>query len=124
MVPVEASVVGSAVVKWFPSLGAALAVSALVIVCLVLDFNVAAIFLVGGPTFALGLLVGDSAVRRDRAVRRLVRIGYRSGAEEVGLTDLVRVLGTRDVVQARTDYLRAEEDRMQAMYRRGECSDY
>lgn len=110
--------------KWVPALSAALAVSVLVIACVVVGVNALALTVVGTPFFALGLLVSDGAVRRDRAVRRLVCTGYASGAEEVGLADLVRVLGTRDVVAARSVYLRAEETRLREAYWNGDASDY
>jgi hypothetical protein len=65
-----------------------------------------------------------ATVARDRAMRRLVCAAYEVGVDAVGLRSVVQVLGTPDVVQARTDHLRAEEARLAGRYANGDASDY
>lgn len=73
---------------------------------------------------SLGMVFGGQAVARDLAVRRLVTEAYRAGAAVARLNDLARVLGTPDVVQARTDAHRAEAEVWASRYANGESSDY
>lgn len=111
--------------KWLPSLSAALAVSVMVIATVVVGVNVLALAVVGAPFFALGVLVTDGAVRRDRAVRKLVVAAYAADRPDtLAPTVIARVLGSRDVVKARTDYLRREDARLSSAYQSGDASDY
>lgn len=72
----------------------------------------------------LGLVHAREALFRDRAVRRLVATAYRAGAGQVGLAHLSRVLPTPDVVQARSEALRAEAEMLAQRYANGDASDY
>jgi hypothetical protein len=72
----------------------------------------------------LGLDVAREAVRRDRAVRRLVVAAYEAGAAQKSLAALTEVLGTPDVVQARTAHLRREAAVLAQRYANGDASDY
>jgi hypothetical protein len=62
------------------------------------------------------------AVRRDRMVRQLLVAAYQADAPPRGSEDLVRLLGTPDVVKARSDYLRREDVRWAQMQANGEAS--
>jgi hypothetical protein len=61
---------------------------------------------------------------RERRVRALIVAAYAADAPHTRPGDVVRVLGTPDVVQARSDYLRREDLRMAQMYANGEISDF
>lgn len=111
-------------VKLLPTFSFALASTAMTLV-----------FIAGGTTWLLtagAALAGTSfgtvfayrAAERDRAMRRLVCASYTAGSDRVWLKDAVLLLGTPDVVQARTSHLRAEAERMAGRYANGDASDY
>lgn len=107
--------------KWGMAVALALALASLTMGLLFVGWAMLG-YACAGAAVALSVCAG--AVRRDLAVRRLVVAAYEADRPVAGLGDVVRLLGSRDVVKARTDYLRREDARMQAMYLRGECSDY
>jgi hypothetical protein len=61
---------------------------------------------------------------RDWRVRRLVCTAYGADANVVSVKLLAGALGTKDVVQARTDHLGRENQRLAKNYQNGDASDY
>lgn len=61
---------------------------------------------------------------RERRLRKFIVAAYQADAPHTRAGDIVRVLGTPDIVQARTDYLKREDVRRASLYANGDASDY
>lgn len=60
---------------------------------------------------------------RDWRVRRLIVAAYGTDAPHTRAGDIVRVLATPDVLEARRAYLRRESERYAQLVANGQCSD-
>lgn len=111
--------------KWLPTVAVGLALAALVLVVLASPAAWVPVTLSAVCAgSAIGLVWSGQAVARDLAVRRLVTLAYRAGADQVGLSHLSEVLPTPDVLRARSDALRAEAEVLAQRYANGDASDY
>lgn len=87
----------------------------------------------GGPISAAGAAIGGitigtigswEAYARDRKVRRLVVVAYEAGVHQKDLSALAEVLGTPDVLTARSEALSREATVLAQRYANGDASDY
>jgi hypothetical protein len=76
----------------------------------------------GGAT--LGAVYAHEAIRRDARVRKLAVTALGCDANVVNAKTLAEVLGTPDVLQARTEHLRREATVLAQRYANGDASDY
>jgi len=103
-------------------LAVALALSTITVSIVLWGFLPAVNCAAAGATIVV--VMARQVIARDARVRRLVVAAYEAGAAPAQLADVVRVLGTPDVVQARTDHLRREAEVLAKRYTNGDASDY
>jgi hypothetical protein len=87
----------------------------------------------GGPLGTLGAAFGGltvgtiwswSTYQRDRRVRALVVAALDADSAPDGISSLVQLLGTPDVVRAYSGYLSREAALLAERYTQGDASDY
>lgn len=72
----------------------------------------------------LGGVWAWQARQRDARVRKLVVTAYAAGVHQKALSALAEVLGTPDVIRARSAALKAEAELLAQRYANGDASDF